>query len=83
MNLGSVSEVIAHNKTGLVCQIYEEMAAMIPAALEIDRRTCRSYVEANFTITQMVDGYEAAYRQVLERRFSMNGRLHTPMPVYP
>ena len=76
MNLGSVPEVIAHGKTGFVCQSYEEMAAMIPAALELDRQGCRNYVENNFSITQMVDGYEAAYRQLQERRISLNGHIN-------
>jgi glycosyltransferase involved in cell wall biosynthesis len=82
MKLGSVPEVIAHGKTGFVCESYEEMAAKIPAALELDRQTCRAYVKANFSITQMVDGYEAAYREILSSRFAKNGRLHTPKPVF-
>ena len=68
MNLGSVPEVIAHGKTGFICQSYEEMAAMIPACLELDRKRCRDHVEKNFSVTRMVDGYEAAYRQVLAAR---------------
>lgn len=76
MNLGSVSEVIAHGKTGFVCQSYEEMAAMIPAALELDRQACREHVENNFSVIQMVDGYEAAYQQLLESRIDTNGHIH-------
>lgn len=75
INLGSVPEVIAHGKTGFVCQSYEEMAAMIPAALELDRQRCRDYVENNFSVTQMVNGYEAAYRRLLETRISLNGHI--------
>jgi glycosyltransferase involved in cell wall biosynthesis len=82
MNLGSVPEVIAHGQTGFVCQSYAEMAAMIPSALELDRQACRAYVEGKFSITQMVDGYEAAYQKILEDRFSKNGRLHSPQPVF-
>lgn len=81
MNLGSVPEVIAHGKTGFICQSYEEMAAMIPHALELDRQGCRNYVENNFSVTQMVNGYEAAYRQLQERRISSNGRIHAPKSV--
>jgi glycosyltransferase involved in cell wall biosynthesis len=68
INLGSVPEVIDHGKTGFVCQTYEEMAAMIPAALKLDRQTCREHVENKFSVTQMVDGYEAVYNQVLQER---------------
>ena len=78
MNLGSVPEVIAHGETGFVCHSYEEMAAMIPAALELNRQTCREHVENNFSVAHMVDGYEAAYQQLLESRINMNGRIHTP-----
>ncbi len=76
INMGSVPEVIAHGKTGFVCQTYEEMADMIPAALELNRQTCREYVENRFTVTQMVDGYEAVYEQILKDRIQKNGFIH-------
>lgn len=82
INLGSVPEVISHGKTGFVCQSYEEMAAMIPSALELDRQTCRDYVEKKFSVTQMVDGYEAVYRQLIESRISSNGRIQALKPVF-
>lgn len=75
MNIGSVPEVIDHGKTGFICNSYQEMAAMISAALELDRWTCREYVKNNFSVTQMVDGYEAAYQQLLLSRIAMNGHL--------
>jgi glycosyltransferase involved in cell wall biosynthesis len=78
MNNGSVPEVISHGKTGFVCLSYEEMAAMIPAALELDRSYCRKYVDNKFSVTQMVDGYEAAYQQLLESRIALNGHLYSP-----
>lgn len=78
INMGSVPEVIAHGKTGFVCQSYEEMAQMVPAALELNRQTCREYVENNFTVTQMVDGYEAVYEKIFKERFEKNGRLSLP-----
>lgn len=65
MNFGSVSEVIAHKKTGYICSSLEEMSAAVPAAMELDRRHCREYVEQFFSVTPMVDGYEAAYETVL------------------
>lgn len=80
MNFGSVSEVIAHGKTGFVCQSYEEMAARIPAAVELDRQTCRDYVANHFSVSRMVDSYEAAYRQVIEQRITSNGHIHNPNP---
>jgi glycosyltransferase involved in cell wall biosynthesis len=68
MNMGSVSEVIAHGKTGFVCQSYEDMAAMIPKALELNRQVCREHVESQFSVTQMVDGYEAIYEKIVGDR---------------
>jgi glycosyltransferase involved in cell wall biosynthesis len=76
INLGSVPEVIAHGKTGFVCKNYAEMAAMIPLALELNRQTCRKYVENNFSVSQMVNGYEAVYRQIIKDRIESNGRIH-------
>jgi glycosyltransferase involved in cell wall biosynthesis len=79
INLGSVPEVIAHGKTGFVCQSYEEMASTIPASVELDRQTCREHVQANFSVTQMVNGYETAYQKLLEDKISQNGRIYAPM----
>jgi glycosyltransferase involved in cell wall biosynthesis len=66
MKMGSVPEVIAHKKTGLICTTIEEAIAAIPAAIQLDRQHCRDYVEEFFSVAKMVDGYEAAYRQILE-----------------
>lgn len=73
IGLGSVPEVIAHGKSGFVCQTLEEMAFMIPAALKLNRQACREHVLKNFSVARMVDAYEAAYRQVLAGHASMNG----------
>ncbi|WP_341525000.1 glycosyltransferase family 4 protein [Nostoc sp. UHCC 0302] len=76
MNQGSVPEVIAHGISGFVCQSYEEMAAMIPLALSLNRQTCRKYVENKFSVSQMVDGYESVYRQIIKDRIESNGRIY-------
>jgi glycosyltransferase involved in cell wall biosynthesis len=78
MNLGSVPEVIAHGETGFVCNSFEEMVAMIPAAVELDRSCCLEHVKNNFSVAQMVDGYEAAYQQLLKSRISLNGHINAP-----
>ncbi|MBW4624601.1 MAG: glycosyltransferase [Brasilonema octagenarum HA4186-MV1] len=76
LNLGSVPEVIDHGVSGFVCQTYDEMAAMIPAALELNRQTCREHVENKFSVSQMVDGYEAVYKKIIQGRIHSNGRIH-------
>ncbi|BAY18461.1 putative glycosyl transferase [Anabaenopsis circularis NIES-21] len=76
INLGSVPEVIVQGQTGFICQNYEEMAAMIPAALKLNRHTCREHVKNKFSVTQMVDGYEAVYKQIIKNRINLNGYIH-------
>jgi glycosyltransferase involved in cell wall biosynthesis len=68
MNMGSVSEVIANGKTGYICQDYDEMAQMIPKALELNRQKCREHVESRFSVAKMVDGYEAVYENIVGDR---------------
>ncbi|ARV61742.1 glycosyl transferase [Nostocales cyanobacterium HT-58-2] len=75
-NLGSVPEVIAHGVSGFVCQSHDEMAAMIPQALKLNRQACREYVESKFSVIQMVDGYEAVYGKIIKSRIDLNGRIH-------
>ncbi|MGJ5676877.1 MAG: glycosyltransferase family 4 protein [Nostochopsis sp.] len=77
MNLGSVPEVINHGVTGFICQNVDEMVAMIPQALELNRQTCREYVENRFSVMQMVNGYETVYEQVIKNRANLNGRIHS------
>ena len=59
-SIATGAQLVAHDKTGVIYKSYEEMAAMIPAARQLNRQTCQDYVETKFNITQMVDGYEAA-----------------------
>lgn len=77
IDLGSIPEVIAHGKTGFVCQTVEEIASIIPAALELDRQSCRDHVLKNFSVVQMVNQYEAVYQHVLEYA-SRKSRAATP-----
>lgn len=80
MNFGSVSEVVADGKTGFVCHSLEEMAASIPAAIALNRQQCHDFVVQHFSVTQMVDKYEAAYSKLLNEQMSRNGHL-TPSSV--
>ncbi|MEA5572919.1 glycosyltransferase family 4 protein [Calothrix sp. UHCC 0171] len=68
MRMGSVPEVIAHGESGMVCDSYEEMAEVLPMVLELDRSKCREWVENNFSVTQMVNGYEAIYEKIVRER---------------
>ncbi|MEH2068889.1 MAG: glycosyltransferase family 4 protein [Nostoc sp.] len=74
MKLGSTQEVISHAKTGFLCNNIQECISAIDRVTELDRYACRKEVENNFSVQQMVDGYEAVYQQILEEKFSQNGR---------
>lgn len=65
MALGSVPEIIAHGKTGFVCHSLEKMIEAIPAAIKLDRQTCRDYVLSRFSVQSMTNEYEKAYQMVL------------------
>lgn len=75
--LGSAPEVIAHGKTGFLCNTVEECVAAIAQIPAIDRRACRDRVAENFNLKRMVDGYEQVYLQLLAERFTRNGHLET------
>lgn len=72
MALGSTKEVIAHGKTGFLCNSIEECVTAVDKVAEIDRYACREYVTQRFSYQAMTDGYEAVYRQILADRFARN-----------
>jgi glycosyltransferase involved in cell wall biosynthesis len=76
-NMGSVPEVVSQGVSGFICKSHEDMASMIPKALELNRNSCRKYVEDRFTVSKMVDGYEEIYRKILENRIQKNGFIHS------
>jgi glycosyltransferase involved in cell wall biosynthesis len=73
INLGSTSEIIAHGKTGFLCNTVEECVAAIEPATKLDRFTCRQHVIDKFSVEKMTSGYEAVYQKILAERFSQNG----------
>ena len=66
LNQGSVPEIIAQGKTGFICSTVEEMAAIVPDVVRLNRRVCHDFVVRRFGVKQMVNQYEAVYRKVLE-----------------
>ena len=61
---GSAPEVVVHGKTGFIVDTVEEMAEATKKIDRIDRRACRKHVEEQFSIRQMVDGYENAFLRI-------------------
>jgi glycosyltransferase involved in cell wall biosynthesis len=64
-NLGSVSEVVADEETGFVCDTLCGMIQAVDRVGEIDRRACRERVERNFSPAAIADGYERVYRDMI------------------
>ncbi|AFY45199.1 glycosyltransferase family 4 protein [Nostoc sp. PCC 7107] len=77
MKLGSTSEVIADGKTGFLCNSVAECVSAINKVAELDRYTCRQYVENHFSFQRMTDGYEEVYRQILQNKFAKNGHIRS------
>jgi glycosyltransferase involved in cell wall biosynthesis len=76
MSLGSAPEVIAHGKTGFLCHNVDDCVAALAKIETIDRADCRQRVIDNFSVQRMADGYEAVYRQIVDKRLSSrNGHL--------
>ena len=65
---GSAREVIKDGKTGFVVKNIEEMIKAIKKIGQIDREECRKWVEKNFTIERMVDGYEKIFYRILAKQ---------------
>jgi glycosyltransferase involved in cell wall biosynthesis len=62
--LGSVAEVIDAGVTGHYAGEIEEMQALLPATLALDRRRVRERAEERFAHRRMVEEYVKVYRKV-------------------
>jgi len=65
-NRGSVPEIVKNNKTGFVVENVMEMARAIEKIPLISRNKCREWVEKNFTVKKMTDGYEEIYERIVK-----------------
>jgi glycosyltransferase involved in cell wall biosynthesis len=81
MRLGSTPEVVAHGKTGYLCDTVEECVQAVKDISSIDRLACRDYVASHFSVTQMTNGYEAVYRKLVSGVASKNGHSRTPVAI--
>jgi glycosyltransferase involved in cell wall biosynthesis len=61
---GSMPELIQHGETGYLLHTEDEMVDAIHRIERLDRQHCRGWVQENFSVERMVDGYERLYRQV-------------------
>jgi glycosyltransferase involved in cell wall biosynthesis len=67
---GAVPEVVVDGKTGFIVDSLEEMEAALAKVGTIDPQACRDHVEKNFSIEKMVDSYEQAYSDILDKQRS-------------
>lgn len=73
-NLGSVSEIMKNNETGIIIDHFkneEENVDMIIEALQkvphIDPNNCRNYVEKKFSIKEEANKYLELYKKILNK----------------
>ena len=64
---GSTPEIIRDGVTGLVVKTIPEMVRAVKRVHTLDRTACRKWVEKKFSVEKMVDGYEAAFYNILEQ----------------
>ncbi len=64
-NKGSMPEVIADGVTGFLVRTIEEAIEAVSRVRQLDRAACRKHVEANFSVSRMVDSYLRIYEEIL------------------
>lgn len=67
INRGSAPEIIRHEQTGFLGKDEEELARFASQVAQLNRRSIRRHVEENFSITQLVEGYENTYYKAIEQ----------------
>jgi glycosyltransferase involved in cell wall biosynthesis len=63
--LGAVPELVEPGLTGYLAPSWEDLAALIPRALELDRPAIRERAVERFDYTRMVDLHEQLYVRAL------------------
>jgi glycosyltransferase involved in cell wall biosynthesis len=68
---GSVSEVVHDGVSGYVCRSVRDMVNRVRESA-LDATTVRRYVEENFSISKMVNGYVTLYEEALRESHARN-----------
>ncbi|HET8562250.1 MAG TPA: glycosyltransferase, partial [Candidatus Binatia bacterium] len=63
---GSMPELVKHGESGYLLRTEDEMVEAIHRIERLDRQRCREWVQENFSVEQMVNGYEGLYRQITD-----------------
>lgn len=72
---GSVPEVVDEGVTGYYADSFDDLVALVPATLSLDRRRLRTHAARRFDDVSMAKRYTAAYNEVL--RFSERDQRYT------
>lgn len=67
-NLGSMPELILHEKTGFLVDSIAEAAEAVGNIASISRKFCREWAFSKFSRKEMIDGYLAVYERILKAR---------------
>jgi len=65
---GSTSEVVNENKSGLIAKNFKELKGAVKNIEKINRSDCRRWIEENFTLKKMIDGYEELYLKIIKKK---------------
>lgn len=71
---GSIPEVVADGRTGFICDSIGDMVKAVEKLDTIKRPSCRQHILRNFSNKHMVDGYESAFRKIIEDSRLLNTR---------
>ncbi len=74
LRAGSVPEVVADGRSGIICDSPDELPLGIDKAMQLRPADCRDHVARRFDLSQMARGYEHVYRQVMDRHSPSGGR---------
>jgi len=72
MDLGSPREIIIDNKVGFLVNNTDQATQAINKTDQINRHDCRQHVKQNFSIEQMVCGYEKVYKKIFQSEAEKN-----------
>ena len=61
---GALGEVVRNGHTGLLVSDASDLPAAVTSAVAFDRSACRRWVDEQFSLRTMVEGYLALYREV-------------------
>ena len=61
-------ELVVDGETGYLLENEDGFIEALTVIEKLSRKRCRQWVEKNFSVERMVDGYEKLYKQVINNR---------------